>query len=135
MGWTANSGRYSATKWYCSFCEKRTKIEFNPEWVALGMPLKWEGERTWTWHSRCSVCWREQWDEGSYDCPRCGCPSDPPEWCEEDGHFESSTFIEQTKVTHNPRYSFDYGVSGYDWEEKHKCRKCRKVWWFTNSSC
>lgn len=137
MGWTANSKRYTATKWYCSICGIRTPIELNPDWVAAGKPLKWEGEKPWEWFSRCSYCLVKQWDESTYDCPKCGCPCEPAEGNpnEPEGYFPG-TLIEFGETRKNPRYSFEYGVSnGADWDERHQCRKCGKRWWFTNSNC
>lgn len=131
MGWTSNSGRYAAKRWWCGVCQQRTLIELNPDWVAVGKPLQWEGGPSpWSWFTRCSYCQTRQHDEGEGSCPRCGTPSEPsegPEW--------PGTMLEATKPKYNITYSLNYGVTGYDWEERHRCRKCGHKYWFTNSSC
>jgi len=128
MGWTATSPRYQKTRWYCGPCRKRTTIELNSEWVAAGKPLKWEGRFPWEWFTRCSVCKTEHWSE-SYCCPNCGCPSEPWESPDYQG-----TCVEMTKPVVNPRYSYEYGSTGYDWSERHRCPKCGTKYWFTNST-
>lgn len=138
MGWTANSKRYKEglRHWYCCACDKRTVIELNPLWIAQGKPLKWEGDIfKWEWFTRCAECKLKQWDEGSFDCPNCGCSSEHEPGDNYRDEEYGGTLIQITKGVLNSRYSYDYGVTGYDWDERHQCRKCRTRWWFTNSSC
>lgn len=49
--------------------------------------------------------------------------------------YDNGTMLEATKPEYNISYSLNYGVTGYDWDEKHRCPKCRHVYWIRNSSC
>lgn len=171
MSWLAATLRYTARRWYCSICRKRTPVELNPEWVAAGKPMRWEPPLKFDWFSRCRDCHVEHYTS-DINCPRCGCPTESPdgpsgeeclvcgthvgpifsgepddfaplEWACACGlpsvyHrlvWDNGTMLEMTKPEHNPTYSFNYGVTGYDWHERHQCPKCRHRFWISNSSC
>ena len=127
MGWTANSNRYTEGRrlWYCGSCRKRRTIELNPDWVAEGKPLKWDGDCPWSWFTMCGFCGVKQCDESMYDCPNCGAPSDPPEH-----PYYKGTMIKITP----PETSYNLDGNYTYWNEQHKCRKCGKKWWFINAT-
>lgn len=123
MAWLNRAKLYNpeTKRWYCLSCDKRTKIERNPEWVADGSPMSWDG-KDYEYITRCADCKHEHY-VSSYACPNCGCSV---------GEQEP---IVITKAVYNSYYSYEFGVTGYDWEEQHQCRKCRTKHWISNSSC
>jgi hypothetical protein len=123
-GWIKNSKLYVATtkRWYCPMCDRRTRIEVNLQWLEDGKPLKWNGDKDYGWFTCCADCKHKHYI-GSYNCPNCGCPIDDQDP------------IETTEPVYNSYYSYEFGVTGYDWEERHQCCKCRTRFWVSNSSC
>ena len=122
--WILDGKRFHETtkRWYCHWCDKRTQIELNAQWVADGKPLRWEHPVDYQWFSRCACCQHET-HSASYGCPNCGCTTDDDEPLKIENHRLNSY------------YSYEFGVTGYDWEELHQCRKCRTKYWISNSSC
>lgn len=123
MGWIWWFKAYEPTtkRWYCRMCDKRTPIELNPQWVMDGQPTQWEGNDQYEWISRCACCHCNHWYP-SYACPNCGCD------------LSEQEPLEMTKPIINDYYSREFGSTGYDWEEKHRCRKCGTHYWITNST-
>lgn len=58
---------------------------------------------------------------GGYACPAC--------------NYDSHAIIEMTPSRCNPYYSYEFGVTGYDWEELWKCLLCGEEYWIGNSTC
>ncbi len=124
MSWIHMSNLLDGTKkrWYCPCCDKRCKIEYNPEWVADGKPTQWEKPKDYKWFAGCAECGYELHTD-QYGCPNCGC-----DYGEEEP-------LEIADYHSNAYYSYEFGVNGHDWEELHQCRKCRTKYWFSNSDC
>lgn len=124
MGWIHMTPLLDGTRkrWYCPCCDMRKPIEYNPQWVADGKPTKWEKPTHYEWFARCRECQYTLYTD-SYGCPNCGCDCAGEEP------------IEITKPQYNSYYSYEFGVTGYDWEELHQCRKCKTKYWLSNSSC
>lgn len=123
MAWIAWAKVYepNTKRWYCLSCGKRTKIECNPLWLADGRPRTWDDANRYDYITRCDCC-KYQHSIGGYNCPNCGCHSE-----------EEPLKIENHR--YNSYYSYEFGVTGYDWEEQHQCPKCRSKYWISNSSC
>ena len=65
-----------------------------------------------------------------YCCPHCGWWELP----ERDSKEDPEDMLECTPPVYNPYYSYEFGVTGYDWEETWQCRKCGTVFSFSNGS-
>lgn len=121
MTWINNSKQYDpkTDKWFCSLCGHRTKIEVNRQWDDDGRPHRWEG-RIYEWFTRCSVCHFEYFN-CQYDCPHCGRPID-----------EEQRPIKVTDFKTDERASYEYGIVGHSWTEKHRCKTCGRRFWIGN---
>ncbi len=124
MGWIYDHKMYTGEvkRWYCLCCDKRTPIELNPQWVADGKPLKWEAPTDYEWFARCRYC-KNKFYPDSYGCDNCGYSNSEQEPLKIENH------------RYNSYYSYEFGVTGYDWDELHQCAKCRTKYWISNSSC
>lgn len=109
-------------RWYCRWCDKRTAIEINPEWIADGRPHVWDHRvKDYEWVARCGCCEKVQ-RANSYACPNCGY-----DCCEQEP-------LKIENYTMNPYYAYEFGSTGYDWDEQHQCPKCRYKFWYSNST-
>lgn len=124
MAWISWSKLYErdTKRWYCISCDKRTRIEVNAAWDNDGRPRSWDEPDKYEWITRCTDCKYEHFI-GGYNCPCCGC-----------GIGEQKP-LEYGERRYNSYYSYEFGVTGYDWEELHQCRKCRTKFWISNSTC
>jgi hypothetical protein len=110
-------------RWYCECCDKRTPIEINPEWVADGRPVVWDSRvKDYAWLARCSCC-ECDYKYNRYDCPNCGYP-----------HNVEKQPLKIENHHMNPYYAYEFGSTGYDWDEQHQCGRCRYKFWYSNST-
>jgi hypothetical protein len=111
--------RPETKRWYCRYCEKRTPIERNPEWDG-----SFEGVgKAPEWFVRCAYCKEKHWQNSGFDCPNCG-------WDDAD-EFSVIECGEPVSAGGPP---WDIPSGALDWEETHKCPKCRHVFSFVNSN-
>lgn len=123
MSWISQHKLYEGYGlWYCNLCQRRTETELNPEWIADGSPHNWQGKR-YPWIARCARCQYEKF-VSSYACPHCGKPVN-----------EGQEPLNKIEPVLNPYYSYEFGVTGYDWVENHRCTTCGRRYWFSNGTC
>lgn len=121
MAWISESKLYQSKRWYCPSCDVRKRVEFNPDWLADGKPMRWSDDKHYDWFTRCSCCHRELYPN-TYGCPRCGHWQDSDEDLLEILDYSSSGYA-----------SYEFGIDGHEWNERHRCPKCKMIYWIHNA--
>jgi len=115
--WVSSQKPYTpeTLKWYCGYCKKITNVERNPLWNG-----NYSGERPAPdWFVRCIICKNKHWQRDKDSCPNCGCMVG----------YEQKPL--STTKSHAVQH---YEYISYEWDETHRCRKCKTVFAFTNST-
>lgn len=121
--WIPNQRPHSldTVRWFCSTCERITPIERNPEWDKT---FKGEGIAP-KWFVRCLVCKHKHLQTIGSDCSNCGYGG-----CD----LEAGTLISATKPEYSYAAAMEFGGTPENWQETHKCPKCRTIFTFGNSN-
>lgn len=106
-------------KWYCTRCRRITPIKRNPEWDG-----SFRGKRPAPeWFVKCAKCGNKHYQRTGFECPNCG-------WDETD----ETSCIEYSKERSSYWAAMEFGGNPVQWEETHRCKKCKTVFTFTNSN-
>lgn len=111
--------RPETKRWYCECCRKITPIERNTEWSG-----DYKGKKPAPdWFARCKVCKKQHWQSSGFECPNCG-------WDEAD----EVSMIECGEPQLAQWAAMEFGGNPMNWEETHKCPKCKTIFTFKNSN-